>query len=115
MRKTALKLFTAGAMLVSVAAPAATHYVDMNSTNAMPPYTNWSTAAVDIQDAINVAAEGDEVVVTNGGYSAVTVDKLLDIRRVNGAQFTVIYGVDTRCADLNYVGTLSGFTLTGGY
>jgi hypothetical protein len=96
-------------------AAATTHYVDMNSTNATPPYTNWATAAVDIQDAINAATAGDEIVVTNGSYSAVTVGEPLDIRSVNGAQFTVIYGEDTRCADLNYVGTLSGFTLTGGY
>src|SRR5690349_15052877 len=38
------------------------HYVDVNSTNATPPYTNWPTAATNIQDAVDAAVAGDEVV-----------------------------------------------------
>ena len=45
---------------------AATHYVSLGSTNRTPPYTNWATAARIIQDAVDVAAAGDEIVVTNG-------------------------------------------------
>jgi hypothetical protein len=48
---------------------AATHYVAQHSTNSTPPYTNWATAATIIQDAVEAAVEGDEVVVTNGTYS----------------------------------------------
>ena len=47
---------------------AATHYVSLESPNPTPPYTNWATAATNIQQAVDVAATGDEVVVTNGVY-----------------------------------------------
>jgi hypothetical protein len=45
---------------------AATGYLDASSANPTPPYTNWATAAVTIQDAVDAAAVGDEIVVTNG-------------------------------------------------
>ena len=57
-------LATAGSAL------AALHYVDVNSTNATPPYTNWTTAATNIQDAVDAAVAGDEIVVTNKNLNA---------------------------------------------
>lgn len=43
------RLFAAALLLFSSgSAPAATHYVDMNSPNATPPYANWTTAATNI-------------------------------------------------------------------
>ena len=45
----AAPLFAAVMLLATAAsALAAVHYVDVNSTNAMPPYTNWTTAATNI-------------------------------------------------------------------
>src|SRR5712671_1199428 len=43
---------------------AAVHYVDVNSIKALPPYTNWTTAATNIQDAVDAAMAGDEILVT---------------------------------------------------
>jgi len=41
-------------------------YVWTNSPEAAPPYTNWSTAAHTIQEAVDACATGDVVVGTNG-------------------------------------------------
>ena len=119
--KKAIKV-VAGALLLAVAgnARASTHYVDVASTNATPPYTNWATAATNIQDAVDAAVAGDEIVVTNGIYATglrngnrVAVDKPLSVRSVNGPQSTSISGGEF-CVYLTNGATLSGFTLTGG-
>ena len=104
-----LLLATAGSALAEV------HYVDVNSTNATPPYTNWTTAATNIQDAVDAAVAGDEIVVTNGLYAPVAVNKPLNVRSVNGREATFIYGLGAyRCASLASGASLSGFTLFGG-
>jgi hypothetical protein len=112
------------------------HYVDAASANPTPPHTTWATAARVIQDAVDVAAPGEEIIVTNGVYATggravygtmtnrVTVDKPLTLRSVNGPQFTVIQGAKApgggngdgaiRCVYLTNGASLSGFTLTNG-
>jgi len=40
---------------------ASVRYVDVNSTNATPPYTSWTTAATNIQNAVDAALAGDRV------------------------------------------------------
>lgn len=113
-----------------------TLYVAANGTNPVAPYADWSTAATNIQDAIDAAQAGDTVVVTNGTYASggrspdgvitnrVTVDQAITVQSVNGAAVTIIQGawdpVSTngaaavRCVWLTNNATLSGFTIRGG-
>ncbi|HEY2952744.1 MAG TPA: hypothetical protein VGK40_09185, partial [Verrucomicrobiae bacterium] len=114
---------------------AAVRHVNLNSPAPAPPYTTWTTAATNIQDAIDVADDGDDIVVTNGVYQTggrvvsgtvtnrVAVTKPLTLRSVNGPEVTVILGdrvPDTtnggtvRCAYLTNGAALIGFTLTNG-
>jgi hypothetical protein len=106
---------------------AATHYVWQSSPGPAPPFLTWATAATNIQDAVDAAVAGDEIVVTNGTYAGgsgvdtygetncVVVDIPLTLQSVNGPQATVIDGGSAvRCVYLTNGATLFGFTLTSG-
>ena len=113
------------------------HYVAANNANPVAPYASWETAAANIQDAVDAATvPGALVLVTNGIYASsgralvgvmtnrVAVDKSLDLRSINGPEFTVIQGHKVpgttngngavRCVYLADNARLSGFTLTNG-
>jgi len=117
--------------LFTFSARAAIHYVDVNGTNPVPPYTNWETAAVMIQDAETWSNGGDEILVTNGVYatggtlnSRIAVFGAKFVHSVNGPDATVIQGYQPpgttngpgsiRCAFLGSGVTLAGFTLING-
>ena len=110
-------------------------YVDLNSTNPMPPYTNWITAATNIQDAVGGASPGDQVLVTDGVYrtgghflhgvtNRVAINEAILVQSLNGPSLTAIegyqvpgttYGTNAvRCAYLTNGALLAGFTLTNG-
>lgn len=112
-------------MFCTVTLHATIRYVDVNNATPTSPYTNWTTAATNIQSAVNVATAGDEILVTNGVYeNGVIVNKAVTVRSVNGPQHTTIRGKfhpgttngpsAIRCAILMSNATLAGFTLTNG-
>ena len=90
-------------------------YVFSASPNPTPPYADWATAAHSVQEAIDMALEGDTVLVTNGVYEPISVIKPITVLSVNGPAVTTIDGGgSSRCAWLGTNTLLSGFTLTNG-
>src|SRR2546426_11227519 len=97
---TLARFFLAGIISTTAAVRlhAAVHYVDVNNASPALPYTSWASAASTIQDAIDVALDGDEIVVTNGIYQTggravygtmtnrVAVTKAVTLRSVNGPE-----------------------------
>jgi hypothetical protein len=119
-------------VLVGLSAPAADRYVSLSGGH-VPPFTSWADAATNIQDAIDAAAAGETVWVTNGIYATggkvmaddltnrVALNKALTVRSVNGPDATIIDGASltngptaVRCAWLTNGAVLNGFTLCRG-
>jgi hypothetical protein len=97
----------------------ATFYVSPSGSN-IQPYVDWTTAATNIQDAVNEAGAGDTVLVTNGTYilsSQITIDEGVAVRSATGPDSTTIDGNgEVRCVRLSHVDAiLDGFTITNGY
>jgi hypothetical protein len=137
MKTKHINLLAGLVAVVAVNASATVRYVNVNSASPLPPYTNWATASTDIQSAIDVATNGDLILVTDGVYQTggrqraysrttnrVAVTKPVAIQSVNGPAVTVIRGYQVprntnddaaiRCAYLVNGASLSGFTLTNG-
>ncbi len=109
-------------------------YVATNGADAADA-RSWPSARQTIQAGVNLAVAGDTVCVSNGVYASgvwlvpgsplsnrVVVLANILLQSVNGPETTIIqgeyssagtYSGNVRCVYLN-VGTLSGFTLSGG-
>jgi len=133
MKTTCTTLIATFVLRVCLSASGTLHYVDLNSTNAVPPFTNWATAALTIQDAVDVASAGETVLVRDGVYATggrtapantltnrVVLDKPVTLQSLNGPAVTVIQGAGPigtnaiRCVYLTSGTVLSGFKLTLG-
>jgi predicted outer membrane repeat protein len=112
---------------------ATTHFVDSNGASPTAPYLDWTTAATNIQDAVDASVDGDLVLVTNGVYASggrpvngfaltnrVAIDRAITVQSVNGPAATAILGnpvtgdTAVRCAYMTNGATLNGFTLAYG-
>lgn len=125
-------------MTTSRVAEVKVHFARAGNSGAAAPFTNWATAAANIQDAIDAAAQDAVIVVTNGVYNSggksfvpwgtgtnrITLDKPLVVASVNGPFQTIIEGqwdpistngaLAVRCALLTTNSSLAGFTLQNG-
>jgi len=113
-------------LTVSLNLTGSVRYVSLNNPNPAWPYSDWNTAATNIQDAIDAADPGDKILVTNGVYQAggrvvsgttnrVAVTTPVSVASVNGPVWTWIDGgAVNRCVYLTNGVTLTGFALTNG-
>jgi hypothetical protein len=103
------------------------HYVSLTSTNPVPPYTNWLTAATNIQDGVGSAQTGEFVIAGDGVYSVggvavfgtetnrVALTNSITLASAGGPPGATIAGGQlTRCVYVGSNAVLMGFTLTNG-
>ncbi|NCC53301.1 MAG: hypothetical protein EOM20_19105 [Spartobacteria bacterium] len=94
-------------------------YVDAANLTPSHPYTNWATAATNIQDAVDACSGYDSVRVTDGVYrltsTLMLTTEYVSVRSMNGPAYTVIDGQGAcRCAYIDANASIRGFTIKNG-
>lgn len=111
-------------LCVALSAQARTLYVSPYGTNdAAGKYPDWAGAASTIPPALNVATNGDKVLVTDGVYTVTSqlwVTNGFTLISVNGRNVTSINGnypnTTNRCMYVSHSNTVvSGFTISNAY
>lgn len=95
-------------------APAA-RYVWTNGSH-QTPFDGWTTAATNLQSALDVSAGGDRILVGDGVYAPFTCTNAVIIKSLHGPEATIIDGHGTmRVGDLGGGAQLDGFHLRRGW
>lgn len=91
------------------------------ATNGMhvSPFTNWITAATNVQDAVDVCWDGSLIRVADGTYALtrqVSIRDGITVRSENGYAQTVLLGNgQTRCLRIDHAdAVVDGFTISNG-
>lgn len=115
---------------IQVATIPGDRYVNSSNPSPVAPYVTWDTAATNIQQAVDVATDGDTIHVAPGVYAAepgrkmpgyqlanrVYVSKPVTVRGEAGPEVTIIRATGTmRGVFLGNNARLEGFTVTGGH
>lgn len=118
--KQVLRLALAGYALLcplqSVAADV--RYVSLDGQH-LPPYTNWFSAATNIQKAVDASSTGDEIIVSNGLFclsSQIVITQGVHVIGYEGSSCTTIDGdLVTRCFQIaSSDAVVDGFTIKRG-
>src|SRR6266850_4229495 len=90
-----LAAIAAAVVTFALQSSAATHYVSHTSPSPTPPYSTPETAAHNIQDVVDVATDGDTVLVEPGDYGVtnqITVTNAIRLQSTDGASQTFLTG-----------------------
>ena len=91
-------------LIVAASSAGATLRVDIDSTATTPDGSTWGLAFLDLQDALNVADEDDEIWVADGTYvPTVRTDPLV----ARSVSFVMV-------PDVKIVGGFQGLSRSGG-
>ena len=104
-------------LILTTSVSAKTNYVSATSGNDANNGLSWATAKQTIQAAVNVAVDGDTVLVSNGVYhvsSQITVTKGVTVRGTS-REAVVDGGGVTRCLYVSHaLATLDSLTIQRG-
>src|SRR6267142_252868 len=117
-RKIYALTLVVSAVTITFQSSAATHYVSQTSPSPTPPYSSPQTAAHTIQDAVDVAIDGDTVLVAPADYAVtnqINVTNAVRLQSTGGVNQTFLTGQGSWCLAIsNALAAADGFTFRPG-